>query len=381
MIRTLAPFTAAAALALASFAAGPGIALAAGSGASATRPTSTTTTTSSPPSTTTTITSTPTTTTPTPTTTTPTTTTPTTTTPTTTPAPAVQATAKLYLSGAFYVNGDAVTVPGRTVLVEGYVHPYAPGQTVEVQTFVGTRRIKRDRLRIKPLSGDRSGAFTEKIESPVAGLVTVKVIHTRTSAMLGFLALRRVDALSEQIGFGSRGPLVTLIQRQLAWLHFYLPQSGVYDSFTGLAVDAYHRLLGDGVAQTVDPVTITDLLNGTGRFVVRFPNQGLHAEGDLTHQILALVNGSKVQYLFPISSGKPSTPTVLGSWQIYRRTPGYLPDGMYYSDFFTGGYAIHGYDPAPDYPASHGCMRLPIQDAIFVFDWLNYNDWVDTYYR
>jgi lipoprotein-anchoring transpeptidase ErfK/SrfK len=53
---------------------------------------------------------------------------------------------------------------------------------------------------------------------------------------------------------------------------------------------------------------------------------------------------------------------------------------MYYSDFFYSGYAIHGYDPAPDYPASHGCMRLPIVDAIFVFGWLNYGDAVDVYY-
>ena len=48
---------------------------------------------------------------------------------------------------------------------------------------------------------------------------------------------------------------------------------------------------------------------------------------------------------------------------------------MYYSDFFSGGYAIHGYDPAPDYPASHGCMRLPITDAIFVFNWLLSATW------
>jgi lipoprotein-anchoring transpeptidase ErfK/SrfK len=46
------------------------------------------------------------------------------------------------------------------------------------------------------------------------------------------------------------------------------------------------------------------------------------------------------------------------------KTPGYLPDGMYYSNFFHTGYAIHGYDPSPTYPASHGCLRLPIDDAI-----------------
>jgi lipoprotein-anchoring transpeptidase ErfK/SrfK len=54
---------------------------------------------------------------------------------------------------------------------------------------------------------------------------------------------------------------------------------------------------------------------------------------------------------------------------------------MYYSNFFIRGYAMHGYNPAPDYPASHGCMRLPIQDAISVYDWVAIGDTVDTYYR
>ncbi len=354
MRRHLASCTAAVAATLASLGLAAGV-------ASAASPTSTTPTATTPPTTTA-------------------PTTPTTTTTPTTPA-AVEASARLYLSGAFYLGADAVTVPGRTVLVEGYVHPYAAGQRVEVQAFVGKRRIKTERLRIKALAGGRSGSFTAKVQSPVAGLVSVRVVHQSSAQMLGFLATRKFAVLSEQAGFGSRGQFVDLIQQRLAALHFYLPQSGVYDSFTGLALDAYHRLLGWGVAQTLDPRTITALLDGTGQFTVKFPGHGTHAEGDLTHQLLALIDGSKVQYILPISSGKPSTPTVLGDFHVYLRDPGYLSDGMYYSSFFTGGYAIHGYDPAPDYPASHGCMRLPIQDAIFVYNWLTYGDWVDTYYR
>ena len=95
--------------------------------------------------------------------------------------------------------------------------------------------------------------------------------------------------------------------------------------------------------------------------------------------MLALIYGDSVYRIYPISSGKPSTPTILGHFRVYLRTPGYLPDGMYYSDFFHGGYAIHGYNPAPDYPASHGCRHLPIVDAISVFNWLNYGDVVDVY--
>jgi lipoprotein-anchoring transpeptidase ErfK/SrfK len=114
---------------------------------------------------------------------------------------------------------------------------------------------------------------------------------------------------------------------------------------------------------------------------VRHPGDGHHVEARLDLQVLALIDHGKVLSLYPISSGKPSTPTVLGSFHVYRKTPGYLPDGMYFSNFFTGGYAIHGYNPAPDFPASHGCMRVPIGDAISIYNWLSIGDGVDVYYE
>jgi lipoprotein-anchoring transpeptidase ErfK/SrfK len=155
----------------------------------------------------------------------------------------------------------------------------------------------------------------------------------------------------------------------------------VYDTGTGLAIDAYHRLMRWGTYQTLDGRTISYLLDGFGQFKLHFPGNGRHAEGDLTLQLLALADGKNVVAIYPISSGKPSTPTILGNFRVYSRVPGYLPDGMYYSNFFFSGYAIHGYNPAPDYPASHGCMRLPIVDAISAFNWLGIGDWVDVYYQ
>ena len=307
-----------------------------------------------------------------------TTTTPTT--PTTSPPPPAKAKAKLYVNDVFTVDKNLVTVPDRTVEVQGYVRPYVAGQKVKVQSYLGHKLIKTDVLRIKPAKGG-VGAFTEKVKASSAGLVRVKVTHRRTPQMLGFLSERVFTVLSAQAGFGSRGPFVTLIQQRLNALHVYVPQSGVYDAYTGLAVDAYHRLLGHGVSQSLDGATVSELLNGVGSFHIRYPKDGVHVEGDLTRQLLAEINGSRVVWIYPISSGKPSTPTVLGRFRVYYRVPGYLPDGMYFSSFFFRGYAIHGYNPAPDYPASHGCMRLPIIDAISVYNWVNYGDWVDVYYE
>ncbi len=292
---------------------------------------------------------------------------------------AVRGQARLYLDGAFFVGRNAVTVPGRTVDVQGFVRPYVAGQTVEVKAYVGSRLFKTDRLRVKP-SRPGVGAFTERLRSPAAGIVRVKVTHPRTRQMRGFFAQRALAALTPSLGFGARGLMVGLLQQRLAALHLYIPQTGVFDEQTALALNAYHRLLGWGEGNTgADPHTIADLLNGTGAFHVRYPGDGKHVEGNLTNQTLALIYGSRVYRIYPISSGKPSTPTVLGRYRVYSQVPGYLPDGMYFSNFFTGGYAIHGYNPAPDYPASHGCMRVPIVDAVSIYEWLRIGDRVDVY--
>jgi hypothetical protein len=295
-------------------------------------------------------------------------------------APAPSGSVVVFLHENFNLGREQVTIPHREVLVEGIVRPYVSGQKVTMSVYLGKRLLHIYRVRIRRAAGGKYGRIKYPIASPAAGRVEVAVQHRATSRLGAFSGHDTFEALDANAGFGSSGPFVELVQHQLQKLHFYIPQTGVYDSGTGWAIDAYHRLLGWGTSQNLDSAIVNALLDGKGSFKVHDPGDGRHAEGNLSDQLLALINGSHVYWIFPISSGKPSTPTILGHFHIYYRVPGYLPDGMYYSDFFIGGYAIHGYDPAPDYPASHGCMRLPIQDAIPAFDWLAMGDTVDTYY-
>jgi hypothetical protein len=296
------------------------------------------------------------------------------------PAVAAKGSVRLYLPDAFFVQRHPVTVPRRRFHVQGVVRPYVAGEWVSVRAFAGRRLFKSDRLRIKLSPGHSYGTFSEALASPRVGNVSVRVTHAATSKLSAFAARRGLAALDERIHPSSTGRFVQLVQQRLAALHLYIPQTGVYGTGTGLALGAYHRLLRWGTYQALDGRTISFLLNGRGQFKVRYPHDGHHAEGNLGSQLLALVDGARVYRIYPISSGKPSTPTILGRFRVYSRVPGYLPDGMYFSNFFIGGYAIHGYDPAPDYPASHGCMRLPIVDAISVYNWLGYGDGVDVYY-
>jgi hypothetical protein len=296
------------------------------------------------------------------------------------PAPAaVKGSVQLYLRDLFFVHHKSLIVPKRPLVAEGVVKPYVAGQYVQVRVRIGHRMFKSKRLLVKPSARHTFGVFSVRIAAPGVGIEHITARHYRSAQMLGFSKTRGVAVLDTHVHFGSTGRFVQLVQQQLQNLHFYIPQSGIYDGHTGLAVDAYHRLLGWGTSQGLGGATISALLDGRGRFHVRDPKDGKHVEGNLGKQLLALIYGKRVYRIYPISSGKPSTPTVLGHFRVYERTPGYLPDGMYYSDFFYRGYAIHGFDPAPDYAASHGCMRLPISDAISVFNWLNYGDVVDVY--
>jgi hypothetical protein len=292
--------------------------------------------------------------------------------------PAAQGAVHVHLGQTMTFHKMTVTVPGRPIAITGVVHPYVPGQWLSVRIVQGSRVFRERVVRLKRRSGS-TGYFTLHLHSPVSGWVRIEVSHTATTKMKSFVGLQEVNVLDDHVGFGSTGIFVKLLQRRLSALHFFIPQTGRYDSGTGLALDAYHRLLGMGTSQSLDSRTVEYLLDDRGHYQVRFPHQGRHAEADLSHQLLALINGSHVQAIFPISSGKPSTPTILGSYKVYYREPGYNSEGMYYSDFFIRGYAIHGYYPAPDYPASHGCLRLPISDAIWVYNWLALGDWVDVY--
>jgi L,D-transpeptidase-like protein/putative peptidoglycan binding protein len=299
---------------------------------------------------------------------------------TTTKTPAPAAHGAISLIGAFTVSHQSVTVSGRSVQFRGVVRPYATGQHTTIRVYLGHKLLKVERLRIKRSRGGTYGYFSDHVVSPGVGTVTVLALHNKTAKLGAFRIWKGFAALSAAVGPGSTGRFVQLLQQRLAALHFYIPQTGVFDSGTEWALDAYHRLLTWGTSMSLDGRTVAWLLNGWGEFKVRYPRDGKHAEGNLGNQLLALIDRGKVQAIYPISSGKPSTPTILGRFHVYRKQPGYLPDGMYYSNFFTGGYAIHGYNPAPDYPASHGCMRVPIQDAISIYNWIRIGDGVDTYY-
>jgi peptidoglycan hydrolase-like protein with peptidoglycan-binding domain len=178
---------------------------------------------------------------------------------------------------------------------------------------------------------------------------------------------------------GSRGTGVRALQRRLKDLGYVTPINGHYGGSTARAVLAFRKVNGFSRTTSAGRTVFRRLARGGGGFKARYPKAGKHVEFDWSRQVLALLRGSRPQIVLHTSSGAPSTPTVFGKYRFYRKHPGYNAKGMYYSVYFVGGYAIHGFSPVPTYPASHGCLRIPIPTAKRVYGWVSLGDPIYTY--
>jgi len=299
------------------------------------------------------------------------------------PAPAkakAKARIGVTLAGGFHVGSKQVAVAGRRLRVDGRVVPYVPGQQLTVHVWNGHALIASAKVTPKPTSTKQTATFSVRFTPAHSGFVQVFAVHDRTP-LQGHVATRLAfDVLHPGAAPGERSTFVSLIQQQLAATGYATPRSGVYDPLTGLAVLAFRKVNGMARVTTLDPTVVDRLLRGVGGFHVRFPQHGRHVEANLGWQVLAEIDHGKVFRAYTTSSGKPSTPTVLGSFHFYSKTIGTNGEGMVDSNYFIRGYAIHGYYDVPTYNASHGCLRVPIPDARAIFDWVHLGDEIDVYY-
>ena len=277
-------------------------------------------------------------------------------------------------------GGRASALTGRTWRVRVVMSPYVAGQTATVSFYRGGRRLSQVPVALAPSRSGRAGFALVPFTSGRTGRVVVRATHTATPEVKTLVAKRaQVRILAPSARPGARGPLVRLLQRRLAARGYVTGRTGRYDARTARAVLAFRKVTGMTRTDVASGAVFSRLARGGGRFRVRFPSHGKHVEADLSRQVIALIRGSKVERIYPTSTGAPATPTILGSYRIYRKSPGYNAKAMYFSSYFIRGYAIHGYASVPVYPASHGCLRVPMSDAVSIYGWLQGGDTVDVY--
>jgi hypothetical protein len=295
------------------------------------------------------------------------------------PAPPAGGAMSIKLEKTHHVGHDDVVLRGDRVRVRGVVAPYVAGQNVVVRLYRGRAKLKAKSVAVRPIAGTPNGVFVVSLK-PRSGRLTVRASHRATPGQVTFVAkARHMLVVTPSAAPGAGGPIVRLIQSRLAALHYVVSRSGTFDASTARAVIAYRKIRGLSRVASASRDVVRGLLARRGTFKPRHPEHGRHVEVDLSRQVMALMKGKRVQRIYTVSSGKASTPTVLGRFRVYSRQLGTNALGMVDSSYFIGGYAIHGYHDVPTFPASHGCVRVPIPNARGIYDWLRIGDRVDVY--
>jgi N-acetylmuramoyl-L-alanine amidase len=207
------------------------------------------------------------------------------------------------------------------------------------------------------------GQASVKLATRQAGQLRIRVT---TEPAVGYDALRReltATLRAPNLALGTTSPTVSDLARQLSALHYAVPSfSPTFGDDFQESVWAFQKVQGLERTGAVDAAFWTRL--GAPRIPQpRYRTPANHIEVDKTRQVLYLVRGGEIALISPTATaGIAGYYTPEGRFAIYEKRTGWdrSPLGVLWNPmYFLGGYAIHGGDPVPPYPASHGCVRVP----------------------
>lgn len=180
---------------------------------------------------------------------------------------------------------------------------------------------------------------------------------------------------------GASGPEVALLQQELARRHLYRGSiDGEFGPATAYAVLTFHKVLGVERTWEWEEEDSRRMANFVFPPLPERPDEPNRVEVDVGRQVLYLIEGHEVAAVVPVSTaggylyysvrsgGRVRARTPHGDFTLTRHSRGWSCDSLtgwcvYNPWNFTPMYALHGYGEVPAYPASHGCVRIPIWES------------------
>ncbi len=178
-------------------------------------------------------------------------------------------------------------------------------------------------------------------------------------------------------------------QQRLLDLGFWLEGAdGQYGLTTRQAVMAFQKYAGLNASGSLDGETAAALSNMTEQAYGR-ADAGTMVEIDKARQLIFMIVDGRTQWVFNTSTGSeiayvetnqkdPSvvergdSVTPAGLHRVNRERPQGWWEGdlgrIYRPKYFVGGVAVHGSSSVPNYPASHGCVRVTPQAMDFIWN-------------
>lgn len=221
---------------------------------------------------------------------------------------------------------------------------------------------------------------TERTERPDGALLPIATPSRRT-LLLGVgtlgagmtLGVGSASAAPPKLRKGSKGSSVTSLQKKLTKLEYWCgTPDGSFGHVTQQAVFALQKAAGLGRDGVVGPKTWASLDKGTQPR--RKITKGTGFEVDLARQLLIGTSGGKLAIILNTSTGSGERYYSGGRWKTATTPKGDFsmyslyskgwqsgPLGnLYKPGYYDRGWAIHGSNSIPTYPASHGCARISV---------------------
>jgi peptidoglycan hydrolase-like protein with peptidoglycan-binding domain len=233
----------------------------------------------------------------------------------------------------------------------------------------------------EPAAAGGPGSTTTTARRPASTTTTTLPAPTTTAAP--------APPPSSDLARGSAGPAVEAVQRRLHELRLDPgPVDGRYGGGTLYAVQGFQKLAGLEPTGVVGPETEA-ALEAPPAVVPLVPGaEPDRVEVDLGRQLLLLWQGGELRLVSHVSTGSGEryceggrcgtavTPT--GAFRFSWRYPGWRTSrlGRLYNPvyFTSSGIAVHGATSVPTYPASHGCVRIPMHIAEYFPDLVDRGD-------
>jgi hypothetical protein len=246
------------------------------------------------------------------------------------------------------ITGTAVV--GHRLYLRGRLQPAVAG--------ILKRRLRGTVRRVRV---GEYGHFRLRLPTGSAKRIRIQLAVHPTRGYVARWKTRGKKLRLPSLRVGSRGRSVRALERLLHQRQY--------------SIRGVDRRYGSDTAEAVLAFQKVHSLPRTGRVTPRIwrrltrsktpkarSRKGNHIEISKAHQVIYEVRKGRVVNVIHTSTGATGN-TPVGKWRIYSKVPGYNASHMYYSLFFLRGFAIHGYDPVPAWPASHGCARIPLWAA------------------
>jgi len=162
-------------------------------------------------------------------------------------------------------------------------------------------------------------------------------------------------------------------ERRLSELGYWTgPVDGALDSGSRHALIAFQKVEGRQRTGKLRRADLQALLSAI-RPLPKYSGYA-HVEIDLNRQVLFIVDASgTITHILPVCTGNEKTyrdhgeihraHTPRGRFRVLRKIAGWRLSSLgllYYPNYIHNGIAIHGSTAMAVYPASHGCIRIPM---------------------